>query len=68
MNKKPSYGLTLGMADILQSTYIVLLVCGAKKKEITKALMDGRISTQLPASFLWLHPNTVCLIEEEAYP
>jgi galactosamine-6-phosphate isomerase len=30
-------------------------------------LLSGKISTKLPASFLWLHPNTICLIDKEAY-
>lgn len=65
---KPSYGLTLGMADILQSSCILLLISGSKKKEITSALMNKQISTALPASFLWLHPNVVCLADREALP
>ncbi len=65
---KPSYGLTLGMANILQSSCILLLISGSKKKDITSALLNGKISTALPASFLWLHPNTVCLVDREVLP
>ena len=68
MEMKPSYGLTLGMADILHSVCILLLISGVKKKEITASLFKRKISTTLPASFLWLHPNAICLIDEEAYP
>ena len=64
---KPSYGLTLGMADILQSAFILMVITGAKKKRITADFLNGKISTKLPASFLWLHPNVVCLIDKEAY-
>jgi len=65
---KPSYGLTLGMANILQSRCILLLISGSKKKEITSTLLNRQISTALPASFLWLHPNVVCLVDREAFP
>jgi galactosamine-6-phosphate isomerase len=68
MEIKPSYGLTLGMADILQSAFILLIVSGGKKKNITSSLLNGRISTDLPASFLWLHPNVICLTDQDAYP
>jgi len=68
MGNKPTYGLTLGMADIFQSSQILLLISGAKKKAITAELFKKEISTSLPASFLWLHPNVVCLIDEEAFP
>ena len=64
--KKPRYGLTLGMADILQSKKIILLISGAKKKEITQTFLSARISTEIPASFLWLHPNVICLVDKEA--
>jgi len=67
MKMKPSYGLTFGMADILQSALILLIINGLKKKKITSELLNGKISTKLPASLLWLHPNTICLIDKEAY-
>jgi galactosamine-6-phosphate isomerase len=66
--EKPSYGLTLGMADIFRSACILLLISGAKKKAVTGAFLNEKISTGLPASFLWLHPNVVCLIDREAFP
>lgn len=64
--EKPKYGLTLGMRDILNSKLIILLINGIKKKEITKALLSEEITTRLPASFLWLHPNVICLIDKDA--
>ncbi len=65
MGQRPSYGLTLGMADIFQSRLILLLVSGAAKKKITLELLDRRVTTDLPASFLWLHPNTICLLDKD---
>ena len=66
MEMKPTYGLTLGMADIMHAKHIVLIIHGAQKKAITTALLSGNISTSLPASLLWLHPNVTCLVEKEA--
>lgn len=57
------YGLTLGMSDILAAREIVLLITGPAKVEITQRLLEGKISTQLPASFLWLHPNVKVFIQ-----
>jgi len=56
------YGLTLGMSDILASKQILLLISGASKKAITQSLLEGKISTHLPASFLWLHNNVKVFI------
>jgi galactosamine-6-phosphate isomerase len=64
---KPSYGLTLGMSEILHSSLILLLISGSKKKDITSSFLNGKISTTLPATMLKLHANTVCLVDKEAY-
>ena len=68
MGKIPTYGLTLGMADILQSRKIIILISGSAKQAITKELLSGKMTTSVPASWLWLHPNVTCLIEENAIP
>ncbi len=65
MDSKPSYGLTLGMADILQSKQIVMLVTGQNKKEIVAKFLSKKITSQIPASFLWLHNNVQCFIDEQ---
>jgi len=56
------YGLTLGMSDILASKEILLLISGTSKEEVTRSLLEGKISTQLPGSFLWLHPKVRVLV------
>jgi len=63
---KPSYGLTLGMADILHSKKIILLITGPNKEPITEQLLNKSIATQLPASLLWLHDNVECYIDLES--
>jgi galactosamine-6-phosphate isomerase len=59
---KPTMGLTLGMHDILSSKKIVLLVSGKGKEEAKQKLRSAEISTQCPATFLWLHDNVDCLL------
>lgn len=66
MEIKPAYGLTLGMAGIMQSGMILMLVSGPQKRNITKQFLTKKISTAVPASFLWLHPRVICLINENA--
>jgi galactosamine-6-phosphate isomerase len=56
------YGLTLGMSDILASKEILLLITGSSKVEITRRLLEGKISTYLPGSFLWLHQRVGVLV------
>ncbi|HIM46510.1 MAG TPA: hypothetical protein EYM34_09645, partial [Alphaproteobacteria bacterium] len=53
----PSHGLTLGMAAILQSKHVLVLVSGAHKRDAMDKFLSCRITPQFPASFLWLHGN-----------
>jgi galactosamine-6-phosphate isomerase len=62
----PTYGLSLGMAEILVSREILLLVSGAKKREALVKLLRREITTEFPASFLWLHPNWTLLCDRDA--
>ena len=60
---KPGFGLTLGMAEILTSREILLLVSGTAKREPLRKLLRREIATNFPASFLWLHPNWTLLCD-----
>jgi galactosamine-6-phosphate isomerase len=63
---KPTYGLTLGMAEIMAAREILLLVSGASKREPLRKLLSHDITTQFPASFLWLHPNWTLFCDRAA--
>ncbi len=63
---RPIYGLTLGMGDIISSREILLLVSGANKRKPLQQLMQPAITTQFPASFLWLHSNCHLLCDRDA--
>ena len=66
LKRKPRYGLTLGMADILASRKIVLLVSGCAKTSILKRTLQRQVTTDLPASFLHLHPDVTVLCDRAA--
>lgn len=66
MEANPNQGITLGMADILCSKAIILLLTGKGKKETVDQFLTGQITTELPASFLWLHPNVHCFIDKDS--
>ncbi len=62
----PQLGMTLGMADIMSATFILLLIAGQSKTDVFKTLLSRKISSQCPASVLWLHPHTVCLCDNSS--
>lgn len=63
LKDKPTFGMTLGMADILGCRKIILLITGNGKQESVARLLSGLVSTHLPASFLWLHPDVECYLD-----
>jgi len=67
MEIKPTHGLTLGMVEIMNASQIILIVTGTKKAEIMRELMTRNITTTIPASLLWLHPNAHCLCDKDAF-
>ncbi|MGB5553236.1 MAG: galactosamine-6-phosphate isomerase [Flavobacteriaceae bacterium] len=60
---KPTYGLTVGMADILNAKKIILLITGEGKENVVKALLIQNSNPLLPASFLWQHNNVECFVD-----
>jgi galactosamine-6-phosphate isomerase len=66
--RRPTFGLTLGMADLLQSRRILLLVSGAAKRGPLRQLLSGPIRTDFPASFLQLHPGVSLLCDAASFP
>jgi glucosamine-6-phosphate deaminase len=62
----PARGLTLGLATILQSSAIWLLVTGGHKAEILARALEGPITTEVPASFLREHAGLTILADEPA--
>ena len=63
---RPQFGLTLGMADLLQARKIVLLVSGSHKAEPLRRFFTHEITTQFPASFLWLHSAVTIFCDRAA--
>jgi galactosamine-6-phosphate isomerase len=61
---KPAFGLTLGMGDILASRKIVLLVTGKGKEGAIERFLEATVTTDLPASFLWLHQDVEVLLDD----
>jgi 6-phosphogluconolactonase/glucosamine-6-phosphate isomerase/deaminase len=46
---------------------VVLRVSGERKAEQMRRLMMRDISTNFPASLLWLHPGAICLCDRAAH-
>ncbi len=61
-----AWGLTLGMAEILQSAEVWLVATGQSKAAIVAAALKGPISSAVPASLLRQHPKASALLDQSA--
>ena len=52
----------MGMATLLHSRAIVLMATGPTKAAAVERMVNGPITTQLPASFLQLHPDVTVMV------
>ena len=62
----PAEALSMGMGTILQARRAVLIATGATKARCVERLINGPITTLLPASFLQLHRNADIFLDEDA--
>lgn len=62
----PRAALSMGMATILNARAVVLMATGEGKVDAVREMMTGGITTEVPASFLQLHPRVTVMLDEAA--
>jgi glucosamine-6-phosphate deaminase len=62
----PTRAITMGIATIMQSKEILLLVSGKRKQEALYQLLHGDLSENFPASILKTHPSVTIIADEAA--
>ena len=64
-SKVPRQAVTLGMGSILAAREILLLACFSQQKQPLLKLREGRVTPELPGSYLLVHPNTTILYADD---
>ena len=62
----PTHAMTVGMGAILNARSLLLLATGAAKARAIAEMMNGRVTTRLPASLLQIHDNCQVLADPAA--
>ncbi len=62
----PRQAVTMGMGSIMKARRILLLASGKNKARAIKETLSGKITTQVPASFLQLHREMIVILDKEA--
>jgi glucosamine-6-phosphate deaminase len=66
MEDVPRRAISMGIKTIMHSRKIILLANGEEKAETISNMINGKITPDLPASVLQLHPDVVVLLDEKA--
>jgi glucosamine-6-phosphate deaminase len=66
MEDVPTHAITMGIATILKSKRILLLVSGKGKAEILHKFLTSDITEHIPATALKHHPNVTIIADEDA--
>jgi glucosamine-6-phosphate deaminase len=62
----PAQALSMGMATLLQARSIVLVATGRGKGRAVERMVNGPLTTRLPASFLQVHRDVEVVLDEAA--
>jgi len=66
LEKVPKRAITLGIDKIMQAKRIVLLAWGEHKAQSVAKAVEGPITSDIPATYLQQHPNTLFILDETA--
>ena len=62
----PKRAITMGIADIMSAKQLLLLASGLSKAQAVKAMVQGEVSVNCPASILQRHSNAVVIVDKLA--
>ncbi|MGL4991663.1 MAG: glucosamine-6-phosphate deaminase [Sarcina sp.] len=66
VNEVPKTAITMGLGGIMQAKKILLIASGEGKADAVKSMMNGKITTECPASMLQMHRDVTIIIDEKA--
>ena len=62
----PRKAITMGIGTVMSAKRIVLLGWGISKAKILKKTIEGKITSQVPATYLQEHNNTTFVLDSDA--
>lgn len=66
INKVPTHAISQGIGTVMDAKKILLIANGVDKADAVKAMIEGPVSTDCPASILQNHPDCVVIVDEAA--
>ncbi|MCD5477573.1 6-phosphogluconolactonase, partial [Lactobacillus delbrueckii subsp. bulgaricus] len=66
IDEVPKSAICMGIANIMAAKEIVLLAKGESKAKAIKDMVEGPVTTDVPASVLQKHPNVTVIADQAA--
>ncbi|MTI30164.1 glucosamine-6-phosphate deaminase [Xanthovirga aplysinae] len=62
----PRKAITMGVSTILKARRVILMAWGTHKADIVRQMLEGEITSSVPATYLQLHANATVVVDEAA--
>lgn len=66
LDEVPKYAITMGIKNIMRAKELLLIASGKEKADAVYQMINGEVTSDLPASILQLHPNCTIILDEPA--
>lgn len=66
ITKVPEKAISQGIGTVMDAKKILLIANGEGKADAVKAMIEGPVSTECPASILQNHPDCIIIVDEAA--
>lgn len=66
LQETPKMAITMGLGTIMKAKKIILLAWGENKSSIVRKVVEGEVSSQIPATVLQTHPNVEVVVDKDA--
>ena len=66
MSETPKMAITMGIDTIMRADKVVLMAWGEGKAPVIRQIVEGEVTSQMPASFLQRHNNMEVVVDENA--
>ena len=66
ISEVPKKAFTMGIKQIMQAKQILILASGKNKADAVYNMVHGKVTEEVPASVLQLHPNCILIADKEA--
>ena len=61
-----SFAITMGIGTIMEAGRLLLIASGEKKAEMVQQMVEGPITSEVPASAMQMHPHAIAVLDEGA--